>query len=295
MTAPGQEPIDLIDALNTGRISRRDFVRRGALLGLSVPTIAAVLAACGDDDDDDAETADTVARPRPRGTETAGTDRGAQPAPPARPSRAARSASPPRSRPAPLDPIAMQDLGTYGVVAQCFEFLCHARRRRRHRSRPRRVVDAERRRHRVDVRPPPGRQVARRHRLHVGRRRRHVRPPRRPPTTPASRVSSAPARSTPPTRRRPSSRCSPRTATSRTSCRCTTRSRSSRPPRTRRAPRSTPRPNGTGPWKLASFDAASGAEFAAQRRLLGWRPVARDGVVELLRRRGVDGHRGCGR
>src|SRR5688572_6859760 len=51
MAAPGNEPIDLVDALNSGRISRRDFVRRGALLGLSIPTIAAVLAACGDDDD----------------------------------------------------------------------------------------------------------------------------------------------------------------------------------------------------------------------------------------------------
>ncbi len=40
MTAPDQEPIDLVDALNTGRISRRDFVRRGVLLGLSVPTLA---------------------------------------------------------------------------------------------------------------------------------------------------------------------------------------------------------------------------------------------------------------
>ena len=53
MTAPGQEPLDLVDALNAGRISRRDFVRRGLLLGLSVPTLTAVLAACGGDDDDD--------------------------------------------------------------------------------------------------------------------------------------------------------------------------------------------------------------------------------------------------
>ena len=56
MTAPDQEPIDLVDALNTGRINRRDFMRRGVLLGLSIPTITALLASCGgDDDDDDAE------------------------------------------------------------------------------------------------------------------------------------------------------------------------------------------------------------------------------------------------
>jgi hypothetical protein len=53
MTAPDQEPIDLVDALNSGRINRREFMRRGMLLGLSIPTLAAVLAACGDDDDDD--------------------------------------------------------------------------------------------------------------------------------------------------------------------------------------------------------------------------------------------------
>ena len=55
----------------------------------------------------------------------------------------------------------------------------HARRRRRHRPRPGRVVGAQRDRRRVDVPAAPGRQVARRHRLHVGRRRRHHGPPRR--------------------------------------------------------------------------------------------------------------------
>src|SRR3954464_14795338 len=55
MTAPDQEPIDLVNALNSGRINRRDFMRKGMLLGLSIPTISALIAACGDDDDDNAE------------------------------------------------------------------------------------------------------------------------------------------------------------------------------------------------------------------------------------------------
>ena len=125
MTAPGQEPIDLIDALNSGRINRRDFVRRAALLGLSVPTISAVLAACGGDDEgDEADTA--TAEGTAEATATAeGTaeatataeDTGAAPA-----GGTIRVAT---QKPAgPLDPIAMQDLGTYGVVSQCFEFLC---------------------------------------------------------------------------------------------------------------------------------------------------------------------------
>ena len=123
MTAPDQEPIDLVDALNTGRINRRDFMRRGVLLGLSIPTITALLASCGgDDDDDDAEetagaadtgTAESVPAEVPDTTAAAPSGGG---------TGTIRIAT---QKPAgPIDPIAMQDLGTYGVVAQCFEFLC---------------------------------------------------------------------------------------------------------------------------------------------------------------------------
>ncbi|CAN5818794.1 hypothetical protein BH23CHL2_BH23CHL2_07670 [soil metagenome] len=43
----------LIDEAVTGKLSRRDVLRRAVVLGLSVPAIGALLAACGDDDDDD--------------------------------------------------------------------------------------------------------------------------------------------------------------------------------------------------------------------------------------------------
>ena len=125
MAAPGNEPIDLVDALNSGRISRRDFVRRGALLGLSIPTIAAVLAACGDDDDD-AETGEATGdtggatATADTGADTATADTGTATAPAG--TGSIRIAT---QKPAgPLDPIGMQDLGSYGIVAQCFEFLC---------------------------------------------------------------------------------------------------------------------------------------------------------------------------
>lgn len=36
-----------IDELVAGRLSRRDFLRRGSVIGLSVPTMGAILAACG--------------------------------------------------------------------------------------------------------------------------------------------------------------------------------------------------------------------------------------------------------
>jgi peptide/nickel transport system substrate-binding protein len=121
MTAPDQEPIDLVDALKSGRINRRDFMRRGVLLGLSIPTISALLAACGDDDDNaestaasaDTGTAETSATAAP-GTTAAQASGGG--------TGTIRVAT---QKPAgPIDPVAMQDLGSYGIVAQCFEFLC---------------------------------------------------------------------------------------------------------------------------------------------------------------------------
>ena len=36
-----------IDELVSGRLSRRDFVRKGAVIGMSAPLLGAVLAACG--------------------------------------------------------------------------------------------------------------------------------------------------------------------------------------------------------------------------------------------------------
>jgi putative spermidine/putrescine transport system substrate-binding protein len=55
---------ELIDDLGDGKIGRREFTRRAGVLGLSLPTIAALLAACGDDDDDEASESQ---QGRPRG------------------------------------------------------------------------------------------------------------------------------------------------------------------------------------------------------------------------------------
>ncbi len=44
-----------------GRLSRRDVLKRAAILGLSAPVIAGLLAACGGDDDDGDDTADPTA------------------------------------------------------------------------------------------------------------------------------------------------------------------------------------------------------------------------------------------
>ena len=121
MTAPDQEPIDLVDALNTGRISRRDFMRSGMLLGLSIPALAAVLAACGDDDDDNAEStaggADTGRR------ETPATDGSRQARQRRRRAAAGRFASPSRSRRPRSTRSRCRISGRTALIAQSFEFL----------------------------------------------------------------------------------------------------------------------------------------------------------------------------
>ncbi len=37
----------MIDEFLTGHISRREFLRRGSILGLSIPVLSGILAACG--------------------------------------------------------------------------------------------------------------------------------------------------------------------------------------------------------------------------------------------------------
>ena len=104
-------------------------------------------------------------------------------------------------RPVSVDPVAMQDLGGYGITAAVVRVPVH----RRHATRPRPIapgladrVGAERRRDRLDVQAPPGRQVARRHGVHVGRRRRDDGAPgRRRQLRPEGRPRGRAARSRP--------------------------------------------------------------------------------------------------
>jgi len=58
---------ELTSMLRAGSLSRRSLMKRATLLGLSVPAISTLLAACGDDDDDDTPeaTAPPAADPTP--------------------------------------------------------------------------------------------------------------------------------------------------------------------------------------------------------------------------------------
>jgi peptide/nickel transport system substrate-binding protein len=98
----GPIELDLVESYAQGRINRRDFLKRGAVIGLSAPFLASVLAACSSD-----EEPSTVGTSGPTGGGKKGGILRVATQKPA----------------ATLDPIAMQDLGAYGVIAQSFEFL----------------------------------------------------------------------------------------------------------------------------------------------------------------------------
>ena len=109
-SASAQE-LDLVESFAAGRISRRTFMKRATILGLSVPTVSMLIAACG--------------TPASSGAPSAGASAVAS----------AGASSPPASaaaggtirvaiqRPVLVDPVNMYDLSAYGLVAQSFEFL----------------------------------------------------------------------------------------------------------------------------------------------------------------------------
>jgi peptide/nickel transport system substrate-binding protein len=105
----GPVQVDLVEAYAQGRINRRDFVKRGTVIGLSVPFMGSIIAACGGDDDD-------AGSP---GTEPTGTSAPAEPTAGGSLVVAVQQGDANSG----LDPVNMQDLGTYNVLAQSFEAL----------------------------------------------------------------------------------------------------------------------------------------------------------------------------
>ena len=95
--------VNLVEAYAQRRIGRRDFIRRGTVIGLSVPTMSAVLAACGDDDDTSSDGATGGGGGTAGGTLVMAIQQ---------PDAATG-----------LDPVNMLDLGTYNLVSQSFEYL----------------------------------------------------------------------------------------------------------------------------------------------------------------------------
>jgi peptide/nickel transport system substrate-binding protein len=119
----GPIELDLIESYAQKKIKRRDFIRRGTIVGLSMPFMASIIAACGSDDDESTETESTEgdgdggggggsAAENAGGTASTGTKGGNL-----------IVAVQEGDANSGLDPVNMLDLGTYNVLSQSFEYL----------------------------------------------------------------------------------------------------------------------------------------------------------------------------
>jgi len=98
--------LDLIENYASGKISRRNFIKRGSIIGLSVGAMGSVIAACGDDDGDSTDAGGS-------GGGTGDLQQGGS----------IRAAIQKGDANSGLDPVNMLDLGTYSVLSQSFEYL----------------------------------------------------------------------------------------------------------------------------------------------------------------------------
>jgi peptide/nickel transport system substrate-binding protein len=96
--------LDLIENFAAGKISRRNFIKRGSMIGLSAGVMGSVITACGDDDD--------------TATDGGGGGGGAL-----QQGGSIRAAIQQGDANSGLDPLNMLDLGTYSVLSQSFEYL----------------------------------------------------------------------------------------------------------------------------------------------------------------------------
>jgi peptide/nickel transport system substrate-binding protein len=111
----GPIELDLIESYAQGKVSRRNFVKRGTIIGLTVPFMGGIIAACGGSDDDSGDAG---------GGETDGTaSANTEAAAPAAAGGDLIAAIQTGDASSGLDPVNMLDLGTYAVLSQSFEYL----------------------------------------------------------------------------------------------------------------------------------------------------------------------------
>jgi peptide/nickel transport system substrate-binding protein len=108
------QQLDVVEQFARGRITRRQFINRAIVIGLSGSAISAVIAACGG-----------TSTPAPAASTGAGasTAAGASASAPAAKTGGTIRVACQRPKGA-LDPVGMVDLASYGLTAQSFEFLC---------------------------------------------------------------------------------------------------------------------------------------------------------------------------
>ena len=111
----GPIELDLVESYAQNKVNRRDFLKRGTIIGLSMPFMASVIAACGSDSAGDGGATESTA-----GGDTATTAAGGGGGTSGGNLIVANQFGDANSG---LDPISMLDLGTYNVVSQSFEYL----------------------------------------------------------------------------------------------------------------------------------------------------------------------------
>ena len=108
--------LDVVEAYARGKLSRRAFIQRATILGLSGAAISTVIIACGGSSSSSAPASAAA---------SAGASAGASASAAASAGAAGGTIRVACQRPGgPLDPVAMVDLASYGITAQSFEFLC---------------------------------------------------------------------------------------------------------------------------------------------------------------------------
>jgi len=115
--------LDTVEAFAAGRLSRREFIQRATVLGLSTGAIGIVLAACSSTPASNAPSAAASTGGGASAAASAAASGAASPAGSAATGGTIRIAS---QKPVSVDPVAMQDLGGYGITSQSFEFLATA-------------------------------------------------------------------------------------------------------------------------------------------------------------------------
>jgi peptide/nickel transport system substrate-binding protein len=118
----GSQEQGLIESFTKGSISRRSFVTKGSMLGLSAALMGSVIAACGSD----SKTAATTTAPGATTTtaSTGTTVPGATTTAPAANIKQGGTLKIAAQRPgSPLDPIGMDNIGSYTPVTMSFEYL----------------------------------------------------------------------------------------------------------------------------------------------------------------------------
>ncbi|MFL5687294.1 MAG: ABC transporter substrate-binding protein, partial [Chloroflexota bacterium] len=109
------QQLDLVETFAKGGITRRQFMRRAAVIGIGLPTVSAVIAACSGG-------SPSASAPAASASASAGASASGSASASAATGGNIRVAT---QRPVSIDPINMQDLSGYGLVAQSFEFLVH--------------------------------------------------------------------------------------------------------------------------------------------------------------------------